>query len=189
MAPTYLTLNSAQVSDTALPEGSTWSATSQGHKCTRMSFNMFQWGLTWALGGVLIETGDCAWPRQASQTGINWLDKGSLEFIVTFVGNRTQQTEWLNSNNNVIYSFYTSQKWANGKSANICFRRMYLMTAGKPTLLLVLTSLLWELLLLWRFLPIRNILHHDASAAGLQLTSKWQQSLRRLAALVLFQII
>ncbi len=148
---------------------------------------MFQWGLTWALGGVRIKTGDCAWPRQASQTGINWLDKGRLEFIMTFVENRTQQTEWLNSNNNVIYSFYTSEisKW----KVSHYLRRMYLMTAGKPTLLLVLTSLLWELLLLWRFLTFRNILHHDASAAGLQLTSRRQRSLRRLTALVLFQII
>jgi hypothetical protein len=30
-----------------------------------------------------------------------------------------------------------------------------------PTLLFVLTSLLWELLLLWRFLPFRNIFHHS----------------------------
>lgn len=38
---------------------------------------------------------------------------------------------------------------------NLCF-----------TLLLVLISLLWELLLLWRFFTFRNMVHHDEPQAA-----------------------
>lgn len=138
MAPTYFTRNSAHVSDVLLPGEST-------HRTNQLEKDKGEeWRtkrkerLTWALGGVGVEAGDCAWSGEPSQTGVHRL-----------YGVRNTRGCWLNS---------TRRKWLRHNKLYVCCR----------TLLLVLISLLCELLLLWRFLTFRNIVHHDEPHLALQ---------------------